>query len=781
MDFSKLSDSDLQQIAKGDLRMVSENGLKLMAGEAPQDEGMFANLSYKNVPQNLGNLTAGLIRGAGSIGATILAPKDIISDAIDGKGLSLESNRARRKGMDEGLQMMGANPESGLYATGKIGGEIAGTAGLGNVIGGSKLLSNAPKLAKAIQSGGFTLGNTGGNAILNGATRVAGGAINGGVSAGVVDPESAGLGAFVGGAIPAVGKVGYETFKLGGRAIAPFTKAGRQKILNKNLVNMLGDDASNVASRLASAKGNTAGFMPSAGQVANNAELAAFERMFKNRNAGLFGDFSKSQSEALANAANGLGGDDLARINLVTARDDAVSSLYEAGQNAMIESSPQLDELLKRPAINQAYKAAELNAMNRGKGSIVDDKILSGTIYQDEAPQAISEFSRPDLLKGEKIGGGEGKNIIQQIRKMGGVNLGHIQDITGERTGRAAKAPVGFFNKNGLGVDDISQQLEQLGYIPKEEMRVDGGVQYVKDAIGEQLKGNKIYALGDEPFFAPNYYGTKTTQYSNPIRNDVGSYDVKNVYSGKTLQEVKFALDAAKKFNPSASTGERMTQKGLFDASSAFNNYLSDVVPEMRKADALFAEKSKPINQLDIGNEIRDRFIPARYRGDAAPLQFNRNALASILEDTGDTLAQKVTGFKGSTLIGEMSPKQYQTLQNIVKDNKLVDMGDNLGKGLGSPTYQHLAYNAKGEQSGLLGSLMGMNKIGRGFNAVRDFALTKPLQKMDADMAKLLQNPNTTGDTIQSYLRKSNAPKPAINAILEKYGLLSIPSVAIAQ
>ena len=154
------------------------------------------------VAQGLGNLGAGLIRGAGSIGATILAPKDIISDAIDGKGLSLESNRARRKAMDEGLQLMGADPESGLYATGKIGGEIAGTAGVGNLIGGSKLLASTPKLANAIKSGGFSLGNTGGNAIANSATRVAGGAVSGGVSAGLVDPEQSGLGAMIGGGLP---------------------------------------------------------------------------------------------------------------------------------------------------------------------------------------------------------------------------------------------------------------------------------------------------------------------------------------------------------------------------------------------------------------------------------------------------------------------------------------------------------------------------------------------------------------------------------------------------
>lgn len=85
--------------------------------------------------QGVGNTAAGLLRGAGSIGATLLAPMDIASDALSGKGLSLESNRQRRADMDAALQTMGAQPDSWLYKGGKIGGEILGTAGAGGVLG----------------------------------------------------------------------------------------------------------------------------------------------------------------------------------------------------------------------------------------------------------------------------------------------------------------------------------------------------------------------------------------------------------------------------------------------------------------------------------------------------------------------------------------------------------------------------------------------------------------------------------------------------------------------
>lgn len=162
------------------------------------------------VAQGAGNLLAGLARGAGSIGATLLAPMDIARDAIAGRGLSLESNRDRRDAMDAALTQMGAQPDSWMYKGGKLAGEIAGTAGAGgalsNVAGrgigavAPQLLPRAQPLLAAIQSGGMSAPGAG---LL---TRTAGGAITGGVTAAAVNPEDALSGALAGGAMPGIVK-----------------------------------------------------------------------------------------------------------------------------------------------------------------------------------------------------------------------------------------------------------------------------------------------------------------------------------------------------------------------------------------------------------------------------------------------------------------------------------------------------------------------------------------------------------------------------------------------
>lgn len=182
-----------------------------------QPEAKPEKSAVDKVKQGVGNLAAGMVRGAGSIGATILAPVDMASDALAGKGLSLESNRQRRAAMDAGLETMGAEPDSLLYQGGKLAGEIAGTAGAGSVVAAPlKAAGVAPRLVQAISTAGMRTGGAPVSTLAGRAgdlgLRMAGGAINGGVAAGMVNPEDVPTGVAVGAALPpaiiAAGKVG---------------------------------------------------------------------------------------------------------------------------------------------------------------------------------------------------------------------------------------------------------------------------------------------------------------------------------------------------------------------------------------------------------------------------------------------------------------------------------------------------------------------------------------------------------------------------------------------
>lgn len=195
------------------------------AAETPNPESSMMD----SIKQGAGNVLAGAVRGAGSIGSTLIAPYDMAKDALAGKGLSLESNRQRRSDMDSALGMMGAQPDSLMYKGGKLGGEIAGTAGIGGALAKPLQALAATKYAsgieplleggiKALQTGGFRVGPLAGTGAGT-AARVLGGAAVGGASAGLVNPEDAGLGAAIGGALPSAVQLGGAIGNLARRSV----------------------------------------------------------------------------------------------------------------------------------------------------------------------------------------------------------------------------------------------------------------------------------------------------------------------------------------------------------------------------------------------------------------------------------------------------------------------------------------------------------------------------------------------------------------------------------
>lgn len=176
---------------------------------------------------------AGIIRGAGSIGATILAPYDMAMDASQGGRVGVPTrNQERRQQMDAALRTAGADTDSGAFELGKLGAEIAGTSGAGRLIAkGVEYIPMLSKLAPVIESGGFNLGAAKtGSAVANLGLRTIGGATVGGAAAGLINPESADTGAMIGGAIPGGVKVAGGVGKLLGagtrKAIGGLTGVG---------------------------------------------------------------------------------------------------------------------------------------------------------------------------------------------------------------------------------------------------------------------------------------------------------------------------------------------------------------------------------------------------------------------------------------------------------------------------------------------------------------------------------------------------------------------------
>lgn len=250
---------------------------------------------------------AGLVRGAGSIGATIVAPYDIAKDAIAGRGL-LDSNKQRRADMDSALtDLTGSDPNSTAYGAGKLVSEVAGTLGTGGAAANvltrvaPRAVEAAPALVEAIRTGGMSTGARAASGFIpqaaNLGTRVAGGAINGGLSAALIDPRDTGMGVAVGGAVPVVAKVAGLAGQAIGSAVSP--RMARNAATNK-IAGALGDDVPQTIADIQTYLPKGAEDIPvSTAAATKNPRLAQLEQGSRINASPAWYDFDQQQGKAV--------------------------------------------------------------------------------------------------------------------------------------------------------------------------------------------------------------------------------------------------------------------------------------------------------------------------------------------------------------------------------------------------------------------------------------------------------------------------------------------------
>lgn len=342
---------------KGFLQSLLENFGKAGQGSTPEEAQQTA--------QQYLNLTAGGVKGAGDIGATLINPLDS------------EARKQRKENIQAGLESLGAQPESPLYTAGKIVTQIAGTAGVGGALAKPVLATGAPALAKigtALGSGGLRLGGAPAETLAaqlgNAATRIGAGAAVGAGSAGLIEPEDMKTGAIIGGAIPGVAKLGA--------GIGSALKAGiydplvnRGNLIAAALLRAVGPDKADDVIRALSTTAQTPGVRLSAGQASQNETLAAIEDALKATNAGgALSTQASANRQALADALRNIGQDETALQAAKVARASTTGPMYQQAISQTVQPTKEIldksAELFARPSIKQAMNDAVTLAQEQG-------------------------------------------------------------------------------------------------------------------------------------------------------------------------------------------------------------------------------------------------------------------------------------------------------------------------------------------------------------------------------------------------------------------------------
>lgn len=137
--------------------------------------------------------------------------------------------------------------------------------------------------------------------------------------------------------------------------------------------------------------------------------------------------------------------------------------------------------------------------------------------------------------------------------------------------------------------------------------------------------------------------------------------------------------------------GDKDLAKALMNTRDKLLGVLDEASPAFGEARRTYAAMSKPINQMDIAQSLRDTAIPALDDlSNGALARVNANRYAAALRNA-DKTAAKATGLRGAKMADVMEPGQMSQIEGIGKDMARYAASQEAGRVAGSPTAQYLA------------------------------------------------------------------------------------------
>lgn len=426
---------------------------------------------------NLADLAGGLVRGAGSIGATVLTPVDWLARKAGIENAYI-GRTDRREAMDSALKELGADPTSLTYKTGKIGTEIAGTLPIGGLLGsglakGAAAISPSvaravTPLAQSISSGGFNVPSAAANPVVNMLTRMAGGGINAAASAGAVDPETAKTAGLMGAALPPSAKaamgMGRYAGNLASSLYRPFTEKGQEILTGQMLKNALGDSAVNAAEIVP-------GSLPTLAEATGNANIAGLQRTIRDTMPNGIERFAQRDAgnAAARNAYfDTIAGDRVQLEFYKGMRDVQSKELYDKAIREGFGDIPkatqkQIAELMKTPAMREAVADASTIMQNLQIPKTKQGSI-QGLLY---AKQALDQQIGKAFNSGLSA---DARSLMQVKDKLGAII---------EKTSPAAAEANAVYNQMSIPVN----QMELLQGLRLTDARGNITLQKVQNAL----------------------------------------------------------------------------------------------------------------------------------------------------------------------------------------------------------------------------------------------------------------------------------------------------------
>jgi len=253
--------------------------------------------------------------------------------------------------------------------------------------------------------------------------------------------------------------------------------------------------------------------------------------------------------------------------------------------------------------------------------------------------------------------------------------------------------------------------------------------------------------------------------------------EIKRQITGQGLQDLKMAIDEMLTDPAGGFAGS--SGRSLKSQRGQILDWMEGANPVFKQARTTHANMSKPINQMEVGQYLLDKAQPAL--ADFGALGKESGATYARALRNAEQTVRGATKFKGvSSLEDVMSPDQMSTLTGIAKDLARKSNAQDLGRGVGSDTFQKLAMSNIAQQSGvprLMGGLMETPGISRATRWIYSDAD----QAMQGLLADAFLNPKMSAGLMERASKQAllpNSPKArkALEELAMRGGLLAAPA-----
>jgi hypothetical protein len=173
------------------------------------------------------------------------------------------------------------------------------------------------------------------------------------------------------------------------------------------------------------------------------------------------------------------------------------------------------------------------------------------------------------------------------------------------------------------------------------------------------------------------------------------------------IQQLHYAkMDLDDQISAAGRAGNTNTMGGLLDTKHTLLGIMDDLSPAYAQARAGFRVTAAPLNRMDIGTALKNRYMNA-LQEEAGSGSTPTSFMNALRDDNGDALARSATDFGGAHLNQILQPADLEGIQAIKEQLARQYGAETRGRSVGSPTAQNLA-NAK--QMNNVGSINGITE-----------------------------------------------------------------------